>query len=191
MSRILRLSLLAVLALTPVLAAAQQAPLTRDQERERLRSALNRFGPLPEVNTDFRQSDKQPYNFVGVMKTMFVNGQKVPLPNAEYFEVVVGVGETHTISVRVYPHYNGNYMNVKRARDGNTFMRKLLFFSHHNFFYWAADDDDDCYAIFNFTLENGFPDEAFEIVLRSIANNDQFVGQLRPSYDGSTGKEHL
>jgi hypothetical protein len=165
MKKLLRVSLLAVLALGPVLAAAQTAPLTRDQERERLRTALNRFGSLSEVNIDFRQSDKQPYNFVGVMRT--------GLTYADFFEVVVGV----------YPHYKGQYMNLKRARDANGFMRKLLYFSHHNFFYWAADDEDDCYAIFNFTLENGFPDEAFEIVLRSIRNNDQFVGQLKPFYD--------
>ena len=183
MKKALQLCLLAVLALAPVVAVAQNAPLTRDQERESLRSALTRFGALPEVNTEFRQSDKQPYNFVGVMRTMYSSGNKVPLANADYFEVVVGVGETHTISVRVYPHYKGGYMNLKKARDPNGFMRKLLYFSHHNFFYWAADDEDDCYAIFNFTLENGFPDQAFEIVLRSIANNDQFVGQLKASYE--------
>ena len=180
MKRMLQFSLLVMLALAPALAAAQQAPLSRDAERERLRTALNRFGPMTEVGIDFRQSDKQPYNFVGIMRT--------GLTNAEFFEVVVGVGETHTISVRVYPHYNNAYMNLKKARDANGFMRKMLYYSHHNFFYWAADDDDDVYCIFNFTLENGFPDESMEIVLRSIRNNDQFVGQLRPFYDGTAGK---
>jgi hypothetical protein len=39
---------------------------------------------------------------------------------------------------------------------------------------------------YTFTLESGFPDEAIKIVLSSIKNSDQFVGEMRPSIDGTT-----
>ena len=177
MKTTIKICLLALLALLPLMAVAQTAPLTRDQERERLRGTLERYGARDDVSINFRQSDKNPYNFVGVATT----GMK----NAQSFEVVVGVGESHTISVRVYPRYNGGYMNLNKARDQVGLMRKLLKLSHHNFFYWAADDDSDIYAIFNFTLESGYPDESMGIVLRSVRNNDQFVGELRQFMDGS------
>src|SRR6266852_5394081 len=85
----------------------------RDATREKLRTLLNTMGP--KVNIDFRQSDKQPYNFLGSLRT--------GLKNTDLFEVVISVSDKETIHFRIYPHYNNGYVNVDKVRNSAGLMR--------------------------------------------------------------------
>lgn len=163
------------LLLAPLQARAQDA--ARDATRESLRSVLATAGARADVNTVFRQSTKNPYNFVGSMET--------GLTNAQSLEIVISITKSNTIGFRVYPHYQGNYINIGRARDSAGLMRKLLYYSDQNFLFWGADDVGDVFSGYTFTLESGFPSEAIVIVLRSIRNTDKFVGEMRPLIDGT------
>jgi hypothetical protein len=161
-------------------AFAQSAPdkeAMRVATREKLRALLASSGPKKGIEISFRQSDKQPFNFVAVKRGGFTY--------AEGFEIVVGVSNDQTIGFRIFPYYKGNYINIDRARDGAGLMRKLLNLSGHNFLFWGADDSGDIFAGYTFTLENGFPDKSLEIVLYSIAPLDQYVGQIRTFIDAS------
>jgi hypothetical protein len=182
----------AVLALLALLscvgAAAAQTPAqtqtpaqkeaARVATREKLRALLAESSPKKGIEMSFRQSDKQPFNFVGVKRS--------GITNAEGFEVVVGVSNDETIGFRIYPYYKGGYVNVDKARNGVGLMRKLLNINDHNFLFWGADDSGDVFAGYTFTLENGFPDKSLEIVLYSIGPLDQYVGQMRPFIDGTS-----
>jgi len=167
-----------VLLLVTVLCvrAQQPPPSSRDATREKLRQLLATAGPKKDINIDFRQSTKQPYNFVGIKRD--------GLTNTEFFEVVVGVSDKETISFRIYPHYQGSYINLNKTKDGGGLMRLLLNLNDRNFLYWGADSTDDVFAGYTFTLESGFPDRAIEVVLYSITPLDGFVGQMRPFIDG-------
>jgi hypothetical protein len=158
-----------VLSALPALPALADA--SRDATRERLRATLTSYGQS-DAGVTFHQSVKAPYNFVGSMTT--------GLKYAQSMEIVVSVTDKQTIGFRVYPHYNGGYINVLKAKDSNGLMKKLLYFSDQNFLYWGADDTYDCFAGYTFTLESGYPEEAIRVVLRSLANQDQFVGQMIP-----------
>jgi len=177
MKRIPQMMLLAVLALLPAAAAAQASPMTRDQVRERVRDSLNRYGTRSDVNATFRQSTKEPYNFVGTM---------TGLKNIDSLEIVVSVTKSDTIGFRIYPHYNGGYINLDKARDSTGLMRKLLYYTDQNFLFWGADSTHDVFTGYTFTMESGYPEEALLIVLRSIRNSDKFVGEMRPFIDGTT-----
>ena len=157
-------------------ALAQQPPLTRDQARELVRASLARYG-MKDLNTEFRQSDKQPYNFVGILKT--------GLKNSDSMEIVVSITADQTIGFRIFPHFNGAYLNLDKVKDANGLMRKMLYFNDRNFLFWGADSSSDIFAGYTFTLESGYPEEAFHIVLRSITTLDKFVGGMRPFIDGS------
>jgi hypothetical protein len=63
-------------------------------------------------------------------------------------------------------------------------MRKLLQYNDNNFLFFGADDTNDVFAGYTFTLESGFPNEAITIVLRSLRNQDKYVGEMRPLIDG-------
>ena len=151
---------------------AQQT--SRDAIRERMRTLLETAGP--KVNVAFRQSEKQPYNFVGVLKT--------GLTNADAFEIVISVSAQDTIHFRIFPHYKDSYVNVDKVTSASGLMRQLLRFSDQNFLFWGADNSGDIFAGYNFTLESGFPEASIRVVLNSIAKLDNFVGQMRPSIDG-------
>jgi len=154
---------------------AQEKEAARVAVREKLRQLLAASGPKKGIEIAFRQSDKQPFNFVGI--------KRGGLTNAEGFEIVVGVSNDNTIGFRIYPYYKDTYINVNKATKGPELMRKLLNLNDHNFLYWGADDTGDVFAGYTFTLESGFPDKSLEIVLYSIAPLDQYVGQLRPFID--------
>ncbi len=175
-----RIGILILLLLVVMPAIAQNMSPTRDQTRDLLRASLIKYGPEEGVNISFKQSDKQPYNFTGSAST--------GLKNTDSLEVVLSVTDHSTISVLVYPHYNGGYINLDKVKDANGFMRKLLMYNYSNFLSWGADGTNDVFASFNFTLESGYPDEAVHIVLRSIRNTDQFVGGLRPFIDGTAAQ---
>ncbi len=151
---------------------------TRDTNREKLRALFETAGP--KINVSFRQSDKQPYNFVGVMKT--------GLKNADSLEIVISVSAEETIHFRIFPHYSGAYLNLDKVRSGEALMRQMVRFSDQNFLFWGADGSGDIFAGYNFTLESGFPEASIRVVLNSIAKLDAFVGQMRPSIDGSAAQ---
>jgi hypothetical protein len=147
-----------------------QPQSSRDATREQLRAVLDATGP--GINVAFRQSVKQPYNFSGVLSQ--------GLSNADNFEIVVGVTMDETISFRIFPQYKGRYINLDKAANGPALMRELLRYSDKNFLFWGADQSFDIFAGYNFTLESGFPEAAIRIVLRSIANLDKYVGEMKP-----------
>jgi hypothetical protein len=175
-----RIRLALLLALIVVLPSAFAQDSSRDATREKLGELLESAGKRSDVNATFKQSAKQPYNFVGVMNDN--------LTNADSLEIVISVTKSDTIGFRIYPHYKDAYINVQKAKDGRGLMRKMLTFSDLNFLFWGADDEDDVFCGYTFTLESGFPDKAIVVVLRSIRNADKFVGELRPFVDGSAAK---
>ncbi|HEX3463067.1 MAG TPA: hypothetical protein VHS78_03305 [Candidatus Elarobacter sp.] len=177
--RLKALLALALLLFATASGAGAQSTASREATREELRSVLASTGQRSDVNVTFRQSTKNPFNFVGSMTT--------GLRNADSLEIVVSVTQSDTIGFRVYPHYKGGYINLGKARDMNGLMRRLLYLSDQNFLFWGADDTADVFSGYTFTLESGFPQDAIAIVLRSIRNTDKFVGQLRPFIDGSVG----
>ena len=180
MKRVLLLLSFVVATMIVAPAAYSQTTPTPDdparvKTREQLRGLLDKVGPT--INVSFRQSQKQPFNFVGVLKE--------GLTNADSLEIVIGVTANQTIGFRIFPHYSGAYVNVDKVKNGVGLMRQLLRLSDQNFLYWGADQSGDIFAGYTFTLESGFPEEAVRIVLRSIANLDPFVGQMKPNIDGT------
>ena len=156
-------------------APTQQQTSARDATREKLRAILDAAGP--KINTSFRQSDKQPYNFVGVMKT--------GLKNADALEIVISVSGEDTLHFRIFPHYHNAYLNIDKVRSSDGLLRQIVRFSDKNFLFWGADNSGDIFAGYNFTLESGFPDASIRVVLNSIAKLDEYVGQMRSSIDDS------
>ena len=154
----------------------QDDPAARVRTRERLAALLDKSGP--DLHVTFTQSQKQPFNYVGSLRTGLVN--------ADSFEIVISVTPKDTIGFRIYPHYNKGYINVDKVKDPAAFMRLLLRLSDRAFLYWGADEAGDVFTGYTFTLESGFPEEAIKIVLLSIVNSDKFIGELRPSIDGSS-----
>ncbi len=166
--------LLLVLMTTIVAAGQTPAEAARIKTREQLGQVLDKVGPHLKIS--FRQSQKEPFNFVGVLRE--------GLTNAESFEVVIGVTTDQTIGFRIFPHYNSAYINVDKVKNSLGLMRQLLRLSDTNFLYWGADQGGDIFAGYTFTLESGFPEAAITIVLRSIPKLDEFVGRMKPNVDG-------
>jgi hypothetical protein len=156
---------------------AAHAQTERDATREKVRQVLDTAGARSDVNVAFRQSTKNPYNFVGSM---------TGLKNSDSLEIVVSVTKSDTIGFRVYPHYKNGYINLGKARDTNGLMRRLLYLSDQNFLFWGADDTADVFCGYTVTLESGFPQDAIVVILRSIRNTDKFVGEMRPFIDGTS-----
>jgi hypothetical protein len=180
MKRFFGIAFIALFALiVPVVHAQQDDPAARERTRTKLATLLEATGPT--INVKFRQSDKQPFNYVASLNT--------GLENAESFEIVISVTKKDTIGFRIYPHYNKGYINVDKVKDRAGFMRLLLRLSDRAFLFWGADESGDVFTGYTFTLESGFPDEAIKIVLRSIVNSDKFIGELRPFIDGSVAAD--
>lgn len=173
LARIVVLSLVALLVGAPPAGAQSD----RDATREKVRQVLATAGQRSDVNVAFRQSTKNPYNFVGSM---------TGLKNADALEIVISITKSDTVGFRIYPHYKGGYINLGKARDVSGLMRKLLYYSDQNFLFWGADDTADVFCGYTVTLESGFPSDAIVVILRSIKNTDKFVGELRPFIDGTT-----
>jgi hypothetical protein len=129
------------------------------------------------MNVAFKPSPKSPFVFTGVMRD--------GLKNVEQFEIVISVTTKETIGFRVFPHYKGAYINIDKARNPTQLLRKLAQLNDSTFLFWGADESGDVFTGYTFTLESGFPDKAIEIVLSSIRNSDEFVGQMRAAIDGS------
>jgi len=170
------LVLIALLATAPAIFAQDaNADASREKTRVRLSALLQRVGPDLKVN--FQPSSKSQFVFTGAMRE--------GLTNSEYLEIVVTVTSKDTIGFRIFPHYKGAYINIDKARNPTQLLRKLLQLNESTFLFWGADDTGDVFTGYTFTLESGFPDEAIKIVLSSIKNSDQFVGEMRPSIDGT------
>lgn len=176
---LLLLSFLVATMIVAPEAYSQTTPTPDDPARVKIREQLQLLleKVSPAIKVSFRQSQKQPFNFVGVLKE--------GLTNAESLEIVVGVTANQTIGFRIFPHYSGAYVNVDKAKNSPALMRQLLRLSDQNFLYWGADQSGDIFAGYTFTLESGFPEAAVTIVLRSISNLDPFVGKLKPNIDGT------
>ena len=167
-----------VAALVFVLAATTSVPVVYGQQtsdetarlrtRDQLTQLLDTVGPA--IGVSFRQSQKQPFNFIGTMRE---------LTNSDSLEIVISVTKSETIGFRIYPHYKGGYINVNNVSDSAGLMKQLLRMSDRNFLFWGVDDAYDVFAGYTVTLESGFPNEAMRIVLRSIRNLDQFVGDMK------------
>ena len=177
----IKLFTITIAFLVCAIASAGQTPqekeATRNATRDKLRMPLAVSGPKKGIEIDFKQSEKNPWNFVAIKRS--------GLKNAQSMEIVIGVTDDNTIGFRIYPYYNNSYVNVDKTRNASGLMRLLLNLSYQNFLYWGADATGDVFAGYTFTLESGFPDKAVEIVLYSIAPLDGYVGQLRPFIDGS------
>jgi hypothetical protein len=169
------LFLFATISVSPVY-GQQDDEAVRNRTRDQLAKLLDKAGTA--MNVEFSQSQKQPYNYVGTLRSGLVN--------TDSFEIVISVTAKETIGFRIYPHYNKGYINVDRVKDRVGFMRLLLRLSDRAFLYWGADETGDVFTGYTFTLESGFPEEAIKIVLRSIVNSDKFIGELRPFIDGSS-----
>jgi hypothetical protein len=173
----MRLRIAAVLfALIFAAGVPASAQVTRDSTRENVRDTLNTAGQRSDINVTFRQSTKNPYNFVGTM---------TGLSNVDNLEIVISVTKSDTIGFRIYPHYKGGYINIGKAKDPNALMRKLLYYSDQNFLFWGADDTSDVFCGYTVTLESGYPRDAIVTVLRSIRNTNKFVGEMKPFIDGT------
>lgn len=183
MKRILMTLLLGLVTISFVQAAYSQQSAdssSRERTREQLAQLLEKVGP--NIKIAFRRSEKQPFNYVGMLKE--------GLTNADSFEIVISVSSQETIHFRIFPHYNGAYLNVDKARSSIGLMRQMLRFSDQNFLFWGMDDSSDIFAGYNFTLESGFPDAAIAVVLRSIANLDKFVGEMKTNVDSGSSPTH-
>ena len=156
-------------------AFSQDADSTRDKTRERLNALLTRVGP--DMGVAFKASSKSEYVFTGVLRD--------GLKNADSFEIVISVTAKETIGFRIFPHYKSGYINIDKARNTQQLLRKIAQLNDSTFLFWGADDSGDVFTGYTFTLESGFPDKAIEIVLSSIKNSDQFVGEMRPAIDGT------
>ena len=151
----------------------QDDAAARMQTRDKLAQLLVKAGPT--ISVAFKQSQKQPFNYVGTLTT--------GLAHAESFEIVISVTAKDTIGFRIYPHYKNGYINPSKIKDPAGLMRLLLRLSDRAFLFWGLDETGDVFTGYTFTLESGFPDEAIKIVLRSILNSDKFVGEMRPFLD--------
>lgn len=166
--------LAAMLTIAPAVLA--QAVATQEKTRDRLSTLLARVGP--EVKIAFHPSSKSPFIFLGILKE--------GLKYSESLEVVISVTSKQTIGFRVFPHYNGAYINIDKVRSTTQLLRKLVQLNDSAFLFWGADETGDIFTGYTVTLESGFPDEAIMIVLSSIRNADDFIGEMRPLIDGST-----
>lgn len=164
-----------LIAARAVVAQDANAEAAREKTRTRLSALLQRVGP--EIKVNFQPSSKSQFVFTGVMRD--------GLTNSEFLEIVITVTSKDTIGFRVFPHYKGGYINIDKAKNTTQLLRKLVQLNESTFLFWGADDTGDVFTGYTFTLESGFPDAAIKIVLSSIKNSDQFVGEMRPSIDGT------
>jgi hypothetical protein len=171
MRRLAAFLILAVLVAAPLSVGADEA-YDRDATLAKLAATLTNFGATDAGVTNFRQSTKQPYNWIGTLDT--------GLKNSQMLEIVASVTKSATIGFRVYPHVRGGYINIVKAKKAADLRQRLLNLNDSNFMFWGADDTNDVFVGYTFTLESGYPEDAIRVVLRSIPLQDPFVGQLLP-----------
>jgi hypothetical protein len=164
------LFVLAMIFAAPTAQGQQNESPARIRTRKQLGQLLEKVGP--SLNITFRQSEKPPFNFVGLLKE--------GLTQADSFEVVIDVTQNQTIGFRIFPRYKSGYINIDSVKNGPGLMRLLLRLSDSAFLFWGVDPSGDIFTGYTFTLESGFPEESIKIVLRSIVNSDKFIGEMKP-----------
>ena len=167
------LLILATLSGQAVYGQQQEKEANRVRTRQMLGQLLEKAGP--DLKVSFSQSQKQPFNYLGSLKSGLVN--------AESFEIVISVTPNETIGFRIYPHYKNGYINIDKTKNSVALMRLLLTLSDQTFLFWGVDEAGDIFTGYTFTLESGFPEESIKTVLSSIVNSDKFVGEMRPILD--------
>jgi hypothetical protein len=162
----------AILAVCAVgrLGAQTDTDAVRDSTRRQLETLLSTYGPAREMR--FQRSADQPFDIVGVFDK--------PMLYVSRLEIIVTVTGERTIGFRVYPRLHGAHINLDRVRRRTLFMERLLRDADQSFLHWAIDQNRDLFAGFTFTLESGFPEDAIEMVIRSIPLLDRPVGELIP-----------
>lgn len=167
------------IALTFAAQAAQgqqnESADARIRTREQLGQLLDKVEP--SLHITFRQYEKRPFEFVGLLKE--------GVTQAESLEVVIAVTPNQTIKFRIFPRYKNGYINVDNVKNSAGLMRQLLRLSDSAFLFWGVDPSGDIFSGYTFTLESGFPQESIKIVLKSIVNSDKFIGEMKPMIDGS------
>ena len=171
MRAILPAGLWAVLTVSGIRAvAAQKIDVDSVQvvTRTKLEALLASYGPARD--TRWRRSQHNPFAMVGYFDK--------DLTYASRFEIFITITNKATIWFRVYPMWS-DYINIDEARDASGLMRWVLRDSYRSFFFWGVDDDLDVFAGYEFTLEDGFPEEAIKVVIRSVPLIDGSVGEMR------------
>ena len=174
--RIFRLLVFMVFLVAVPAVYSQEDAAMRDKTRDRLNALLTRVGPT--FGMSFQQSTKSKYTFTAKLSE--------GITNCDFFEIVISVTSQQTIAFRIFPHYKNAYINIDKARNTAQLLRQLAQFNYTTFLFWGADETGDVFNGYTFTLESGFPDKAIEIVLSSIQNSDKYVGEMRPSIDGTS-----
>jgi hypothetical protein len=150
------------------LAAQADTDTVRVATRQKLEALLDAYPLAREMQ--FQRSAKEPFNIAG----SYSKG----LRYVSTFEIVWHVTTKQTIGLRIYPHWNGAYINLSKFQPRGRFMESLLRDADTDFFHWAVDPSLDVFAGFTFTLESGFPDAAIREVISSIPLLDGAVGKL-------------
>jgi hypothetical protein len=167
-------TLLTVLAVSPA-SGQENESAARIRIREQVSQLLEKEGP--GLHIVFRQTDKHPFNFSGLLKE--------GLMQAESLEIDIGVSQNQTIGFRIYPRYKNGYINIDKVKNSAGLMRQLLRLTDSAFLFWGVDASGDVFTGYTFTLESGFPEESMKVVLKSILNSDKFIGEMKPMIDGS------
>ena len=115
-------------------AAQADADAGRAATRDKLEALLAAYAPARAMR--FHRNAKQPFNIDGSINS--------GLTYASTFEIVITITEKQTIAFRVYPHYQGPYINLDKVRDPSGLMEKLLRLSDHGFFFWDRGRSDGC-----------------------------------------------
>ena len=152
------------------LGAQTDTNAVRDSTCRQLETLLSTYGPAREMR--FQRSADQPFDIVGVFDK--------PMMYVSRFEIIVNVSRQRTIGFRVYPRWHGAHINLDRVHRRTVFMERLLRDADQSFLHWALDQNRDLFAGFTFTLESGFPDDAIEVVIRSVPLLDRPLGELIP-----------
>jgi hypothetical protein len=172
----MHLRILAAAVALSVASSALAQETNRDATFAKLGATLAAAGKNSEVNATFQASDTAKYTYIATMEGF---------ESSDSLEIVINVSSDDTIHFRIFPHYDGGYINLDSAKDSDGLMRTMLLFTDRNFLFWGVDESSDAFAGYTITLESGYPAEAIETALRSMRNTDQFVGKLRPFIDGT------
>jgi hypothetical protein len=151
------------------LAAQTDADSLQAVTREKLEALLSTYPPAQAMR--FHRSPKEPFNLAGSVTS--------GLTYASSLEIVIVITSKQTIAFRVYPHYYGGYINIRRVRNPSALMQKMLEHAYNDFFFWGVDDALDVFVGYNVTLESGFPEAAIRVVISSIPLQDDTLGELR------------
>ena len=163
------------------------AAITRQEPEEDTPERRATFDKIKALTTEYGPSIKVTFEPVAANRWNMHGVMKDAPKNCDGLEIVVSASRKGVMGVRVFPMISGGYLNLDKAKNSAALCRAIARMNNETFFFWGADADSDVFAEFKFTLESGFPTESLKVVLSSIANLDQFVGDLRKAADGTDG----